>query len=157
MMYKDFRDILFALNAEKAKYLIVGGYAVSVHTEPRATKDLDLWIKTDAENSDAVYRALIVYGAPLAGMTAEDFNTRAQTGFQIGVAPVRIDILHHIDGVIFDEAWQNRVETVIDGDIPVHVISREDLLKNKLESGRLRDLLDVEAIREAASTSKLLP
>jgi hypothetical protein len=113
MMYKDFRDILFALNAEKAKYLIVGGYAVSVHTEPRATKDLDLWIKTDAENSDAVYRALIIYGAPLAG--------------------------------------------VIDGDIPVHVISREDLLKNKLESGRPRDLLDVEAIREAASTSKLLP
>jgi len=151
MMDKDFRDILFALNAQGAKYLIVGGYAVSSYTEPRATKDLDLWIKTDTENSYAVYRALAAYGAPLADVTPEDFNNKAQTGFQIGVAPVRIDILHHIDGVSFDEAWQNRTETLMDGDIPVYVISREDLIKNKLESGRPRDLLDIDAIRDASS------
>jgi hypothetical protein len=64
-MFKDFRDILFALNAQGAKYLIVGGYAVSSYTEPRATKDLDLWIKTDPKNSEAVYRALVAYGARL--------------------------------------------------------------------------------------------
>jgi len=154
MMYKDFRDILFALNAQGAKYLIVGGYAVSSYTEPRATKDLDLWIKTDTENSHAVYRALVAYGAPLADITPEDFKAKAQTGFQIGVAPVRIDILHHIDGVLFDEAWQNRTETLMDGDIPVYVISRDDLIKNKLESGRPRDLLDIDAIRDASSIEK---
>lgn len=149
-MEKDFRDILLALNKQGAKYLIVGGYAVSVHAEPRATKDLDLWIKTGAENSAAVYRSLAAFGAPLGGMTVEDFNMRAQTGFQIGVAPVRIDILHKIDGVTFDEAWEKRVDGMMDGNIPVHVLSREDLISNKLQSGRARDLLDVEAIRKAA-------
>jgi hypothetical protein len=94
---QDFRDILIALNAERAKYLVVGGYAVSVHSEPRATKDIDLWIKTDAENSRAVYRALVAFGAPLGGISIEDFDLKANTGFQIGVAPVRIDLLHHID------------------------------------------------------------
>jgi len=151
MLEPDYRDILFALNAEKAKYLIVGGFAMSVHAQPRATKDLDLWIKTDAENSLAIYRALIAYGAPMTGVTPEDFNERAQTGFQIGVAPVRIDILHKIDGVAFEEAWERRVEGMLDGDIPVHVISREDLLTNKLESGRPQDLVDVQAIRKAAA------
>ena len=151
-MNKDFREILSALNVQGAKYLIVGGYAMSAYSEPRTTKDLDIWIKTDAENSVAVYRALIAYGAPLGGISAEDFNSRAQTGFQIGVAPVRIDILHQIDGVSFDEAWKNRVEALTEDGIPVYVISREDLIRNKLESARPRDLLDVEAIREAAST-----
>lgn len=152
-MHPDFRDILLALNAQNAKYLIVGGYAVGVHSEPRATKDLDLWIKTDSENSELVYKALIAYGAPLAGVTPADFNERAKTGFQIGVAPVRIDILHHIDGVTFDEAWERRVNDFLDG-IPVYVISREDFITNKLESGRPRDLLDIEDIRAAAKHRK---
>ena len=154
-MHKDFRDILFALNEQGAKYLVVGGYAVSVHAEPRATKDLDLWIKTGTENCLAVYKALVAFGAPMAGMTPEDFNVRAQTGFQIGVAPVRIDLLHEIDGVTFDEAWENRIEAVLDGDTPAQVISREDLLANKLRSGRPRDLLDIEAIQEAGLAPKL--
>jgi hypothetical protein len=153
-MHPDFRDILIALNAQNAKYLVVGGYAVGAHSEPRATKDLDLWIQTSAENSEAVYRALASYGAPLEGVTPEDFNGAAKTGFQIGVAPVRIDILHQIDGVAFDEAWERRVRESLDG-ISVDVISREDLIKNKLASGRPRDLLDVEDIRNAATFRKL--
>jgi hypothetical protein len=151
---KDFRDILTALNAEQAKYLVVGGYAVSVHSEPRATKDIDLWIKTDAQNSRAVYRALVAFGAPLGGISIEDFDLKVKTRFQIGVAPVRIDLLHQVDGLTFDEAWENRVEGLLDGNIPVYVISREDLIRNKLASGRKRDLLDVEAIHEAASQQK---
>ena len=152
-MHPDFRDILLALNAQNARYLIVGGYAVGVHSEPRATKDIDLWIQTSADNSRAVYRALVAYGAPLAGVTPEDFDVRAKTGFQIGVAPVRIDILHHLDGVTFEEAWERRVNDALDG-IPVCVISREDLITNKLSSGRPRDLLDVAEIRKAATFRK---
>jgi hypothetical protein len=151
---RDFRKILIALNAQDAKYLVVGGYAVSVHSEPRATKDIDLWLKTDAENSRAVYRALVAFGAPLGGVSIEDFNLKATTGFQIGVSPIRIDLLHQVDGLTFDEAWENRVEGLLDVDVPVYVISREDLIRNKLASGRKRDLLDVEAIREAAPHQK---
>jgi len=96
-----------------------------------------------------LFKGLIAYGAPLFGVSAEDFNEHAKTGFQIGVAPVRIDILHHIDGVSFDEAWGRRVNDSLDG-VPVYVISREDLILNKLESGRPRDLLDVQDIKNAA-------
>jgi hypothetical protein len=148
-MEKDFRDILLALNHANAKYLVVGGYAVSIHAQPRATKDLDLWIETTAENSVAVFRALAAYGAPLGGLTAEDFHRLAKTGFQIGVAPYRIDILHEIDGLTFAEAWESRVETVMDDDIPVHLIGREELVRNKMISGRPQDLADVAAIRKA--------
>jgi hypothetical protein len=153
-MDPDFHDILLALNVHNAKYLVVGGYAIGVHSEPRATKDLDLWVLTDIVNSKAVYRALVAYGAPLTGVSPEDFNEKAKAGFQIGVAPARIDILHQIDGVSFDEAWERRVEDWLDG-IPVHVISREDLIENKLASGRPRDLLDVEAIRKAAKYRRM--
>jgi hypothetical protein len=152
-MPPEFRDILLALNAQNARYLLVGGYAVGVYSEPRATKDLDLWIQMSAENSLAVYYALVAFGAPLSGVTPEDFNARAQTGFQIGVVPVRIDILHSLDGVRFEEAWERREHDSLDG-IPVNVISREDLIENKLASGRPRDLLDIKEIRKAATYRK---
>jgi hypothetical protein len=153
-MEKDHRDILLALNAQHAKYLIVGGFAMGTHAEPRATKDLDLWIKTDEANSLAVYHALVAYGAPMKGVTPEDFNETAKTGFQIGLPPLRIDILHSIDGVNFDEAWDRRVETQTEDGIAVYVISREDLLTNKLTVGRLQDIADVDAIRKASRFEK---
>lgn len=149
-MDKDLRDILFALNAHDVKYLLVGGYAVGVYTEPRTTKDLDVFIKSDAENSPKVFRALAEYGAPLDGLTSDDFNNRPGTVFQIGTPPLRIDILQRISGVNFDEAWEDRVEGTLDG-IPTHVISKEHLIRNKLAVGRKQDILDVENIREAAS------
>jgi predicted nucleotidyltransferase len=145
----DLRDILSALNAHEVKYLLVGGYAVGVYSEPRATKDLDIFIQSDPENGEAVFRALAEYGAPLEGMTAADFSNKPDSVFQIGVPPVRIDILQSISGVTFDEAWENRITAFID-EIPTNVISRDDLIRNKLAAGRRRDLLDVEDIREAA-------
>jgi len=145
----DLRDILSALNAHEVKYLLVGGYAVGVYSEPRATKDLDIFIQSDPENGEAVFRALAEYGAPLEGMTAADFCNKPDSVFQIGVPPVRIDILQSISGVTFDQAWENRITAFID-EIPTNVISRDDLIRNKLAAGRRRDLLDVEDIREAA-------
>jgi hypothetical protein len=145
---KDFQELLSAFNAHGAKYLVVGGYAVGVHSEPRATKDIDVWIKPDDINSQAVFRALAAFGAPLAGFTAQDFNDSAQSIFQMGQPPSRIDIMQAIDGVGFDDAWESRIDTVIDN-IPTHVISSEMLIQNKLATGRPRDLLDVEDIREA--------
>ena len=145
MMTKDFKDLLRALNAHGAKYLIVGGHALAVHHIPRMTKDLDLFIRSDAENAKAVFRALAQFGAPLQGMTEADFVDG--TIFQIGQEPDRIDVLQRIDGVSFDEAWANRIEGKIDGEVPASVISRDDLIRNKLASGRDQDLLDVKKLR----------
>jgi len=148
MMPRDLKDLLRAFNDHAVKYLVVGGYAFGVHAEPRATKDLDIFIRSDKENSEAVFRALAQYGAPVAGMSADDFMDG--TAFQIGQPPARIDLLQHIDGVSFDEAWENRVEGTLDGEVRTMVISREDLIRNKLASGREQDLLDVKKLRDVA-------
>ena len=149
-MLKDQRDIIAAFNAHGVEYLVIGGHAVGVHVEPRGTKDLDLFIRASHDNSEAVFAALAAFGAPLAGMTPADFNDKATTVFQVGVEPGRIDILQGIAGVRFDEAWDSRVEKLIDGQTPAHFISREHLIQNKLAVGRHQDLADVEKLRESA-------
>jgi hypothetical protein len=152
MMTKDFKDLLRALNANAAKYLIIGGHAFSVHAEPRTTKGLDLFIRSDTDNAKAVFRALAQFGARIQGMSPTDFADGST--FQIGQPPDRIDILQRIDGISFDEAWPNRIEGIIDGEITAPVISREDLIRNKLASGREQDLLDVKTLRKAEKAAK---
>jgi hypothetical protein len=148
-MLKDQRDLLAIFNAHGVKYLVVGAHAVGVHAEPRGTKDLDVLIQADHSNSEAVFAALAEFGAPLAGMSPSDFNDAPGSVFQVGVPPSRVDILQKIEGVTFEEAWPNRIETSIDRGIPTNVISRDDLIRNKLAVGRMQDILDVEKIREA--------
>lgn len=147
MMPQDLKELLLAFNDHGVKYLVVGGYAFGVHAEPRATKDLDIFIRSDEENSKAVFRALAQYGAPLEDLTPSDFMDG--TTFQIGQPPGRIDILQHIDGITFDEAWENRIEGMVDGQVQAAVVSREDLIRNKLASGREQDILDVKTLRAA--------
>ncbi len=153
MMNKDLKELLLAFNAHGVKYLVVGGYAVGVHAEPRATKDLDIFIRADEQNSLAIYRALAAYGAPLHGFNPSDFNDEQGSVFQLGQPPARIDILQRIDGIDFDEAWVDRVEGLVEGEISAHIISRKHLIRNKLEVGRTRDIADVEALRDAALES----
>src|SRR6266436_1783740 len=112
-MFDDFKELLSIFNAHNVKYLVVGGYAVSFHAQPRATKDIDLLIKPDAGNATAVYAALAKFGAPLEGMKVEDFIERDKF-FRLGNPPVMVDLLPEISGVDFDQAWQRRVEAVID-------------------------------------------
>lgn len=150
---EDIRQLLLALNAHGVEYLVVGGWAVGFHSEPRATKDIDLFIRADVKNSEAVFRALAEFGAPLAGLTSADFRDNSTSVFQLGVAPARADILQAIEAVDFDGAWNRRVEFSLEG-ISVNVISAEDLIRNKTKVGRLRDLADVEAIREAGKASR---
>jgi predicted nucleotidyltransferase len=150
MMPRGLKGLLRAFNDQGVKYLVVGGYAFGVHAEPRATKDLDLFIRSDEENSQAVFRALVRYGAPLSGLTPADFKDGST--FQIGQPPARIDILQRIDGVGFDEAWANRIEGVVDGEVRVSIISRDDMIRNKLSSGREQDMLDVKVLRASGLT-----
>jgi hypothetical protein len=129
---------------------VIGAYAVSIHAQPRATKDLDILVKADAENAERVFSALAQFGAPLEGLTPADF---AEPGpfFRMGREPVGVDILTTIPGVEFDEAWPRRIEDVVDpaGGLKASFISREDLIAAKLAAGRPQDLADVYAIRKA--------
>ena len=154
-MYPDFKELLSILNEHRVKYLVVGAYAVAVHAQPRATKDLDILVKADADNAKAVFAALAKFGAPLEGLTAADF---AEPGpfFRMGRAPVGVDILTEIPGIEFDAAWQRRVEDVVDAasGLKAIFISRDDLIATKLASGRAQDLADVEAIRKAAESQR---
>jgi hypothetical protein len=143
-MNSDFEELLSAFNANGVKYLIVGGYAVMLYSEPRYTKDLDVWVEASEENGAKVFRALAAFGAPLAGLTPADF---AAEGFfyQLGRPPARVDILMSVDGVTFEEAWPNRREAPL-GTMPAWFIGREDLIRNKRASARHIDLHDAELL-----------
>src|SRR5260370_22624573 len=134
----------------RVDYLIVGGYAVVKYTEPRYTKALDVWVHNSSGNSVRLYQALAKFGAPLEhdGVTPETF-TKEKIVYQIGVAPVRIDISTHIDGVTFDTAWRNRVHDTIFGE-PVYFISLSDLIANKRATGRSSDLERVKDLEHEA-------
>ena len=135
-----YKELLQLLNESQVEYLIVGGFAVMKYGEPRYTKDLDVWVRNSSQNAARVVAALKKFGAPLDhdGVTADTF-TEKQVVYQIGVAPVRIDILTEITGVEFPEAWAKRVASTFFG-VPVHFISRDDLLTNKRALGRSSDL-----------------
>ncbi|MBV8056189.1 MAG: hypothetical protein JO071_13215 [Deltaproteobacteria bacterium] len=153
-MYQDYKDLLSAFQAHGVKYLIVGGYAVIFHAQPRGTKDMDLLIKADPANAQATYAALAEFGAPLQNLRPEDFADR-NSFFRFGYPPHGVDILPNIPGVDFDAAWERRVEATIDPDsgLKAFFISRDDLIAAKLAAARPQDLADVDAIRKAAASA----
>ena len=138
----DFSDLLRLFNAGRVRYLVIGGYAVIQYAEPHFTAALDLWIGTEPHNAGAVYKALREFGAPLSGLTAADF---AEEGYfcQMGVPPIRVDVLMGIPGIGFETAWERRVEIDFDG-LSVPFISREDLITAKQASGRPQDMIDIQ-------------
>lgn len=145
-----YRELLQCLNEFEVRYLIVGGYAVMKYTEPRFTKDLDVWVDNSAENSVHVFTALQKFGAPLeSDQIGPATFARSNLAYQIGIAPVRVDILTHITGVEFGVAWRSRVEGIIFG-IPVHFISLEQLIANKRAIGRSSDLEQLRHIQRKA-------
>jgi hypothetical protein len=146
-MNSDFKNLLKLFNRFKARYLIVGGHAVMKYTEPRFTKDLDIWVEATPENASLVFKALREFGAPLTNLGEADF---AKEGFfyQMGRPPTRVDILMSIEGLKFGDAWPKRVESDFDG-VSVHVISREDLIANKVAVGRPQDLIDVGSLQDS--------
>lgn len=143
-MNPDFKDLLAEFNAHGVEYLVVGAHALAAHGIVRATKDLDVWVRPSEENAPKVLRALTAFGAPLHDLTIEDL-ARPGLIFQIGVAPVRIDVITVIDGVEFAEAWEGRLEGTF-GAERAPVLSRRHLIQNKKASGRLQDQADVEKL-----------
>ena len=143
----DFKELLSLFREYKVRYMVVGGYAVMKYTEPRFTKDLDLWIATDKTNAEAVYSALKEFGAPLAKLTPKDF-TKEGYFYQMGRAPFRLDIMMSIPGVEFESSWERRIEVRLE-DIIVPFIAKEDLIASKKSSGRPQDLIDVDKLEKA--------
>lgn len=141
-MSQDFRDLLSEFNARSVDYLVVGAYALAAHGRVRATGDLDVWVRPEPGNARRVIAALAAFGAPVRDLTEADLSAPGMV-FQIGVAPIRIDVLTGIDGVDFDAAWADRFMTQFMG-LPVAVLSIEKLIRNKRSAGRPQDIADVE-------------
>lgn len=148
-MNEDFLELLSSLLDAEAKFLVIGAYAVGVHGRPRATKDLDVWIEASEENAPRVLRALQQFGAPLGDLTRADLE-HVGIGFKMGIPPRRIDILTHIEGITFAEAWPNRIEADFGNEVRCPVIGLVDIIKNKRAAGRPQDLADVAVLEKIA-------
>ncbi len=144
MLNTDYKEMLECLLEENVKFLLVDAYAVAVYGYPRATKDIDLFVRSTPDNAAKLMKALRRFGAPLTDISEADFTSEGIV-FQIGSSPRRIDIITRIDGVAFEKAYANKKEVVIEG-LAVPVISVEDLIANKRASGRLQDLADIERL-----------
>ena len=141
MLNPDFRDMLSCLKGEEVEFIVVGAYALAAHGHPRATGDIDIWVRNTSDNAQKIMRALGKFGAPLSQLSEEDF-TSSDLIVQLGIEPCRIDLLTGIDGVEFDEAWEKKVSVMID-DLEVYILSKADLLKNKLATRRDKDRGDI--------------
>src|SRR5919199_6511742 len=124
MLNPDFRDMLSCLKDEGVEFIVVGAYALAAHGHPRATGDIDIWVRSSPENAQKVISALEEFGAPLSNLSVEDFTT-PDLIVQLGVEPCRIDLLTGIDGLNFNEAWGNKLAVTLD-DLEIYVLSRGD-------------------------------
>ena len=140
-----FKELLKKLNEHQVKYLVVGAYAVMKYTEPRYTKDFDIWVEPASANAQRVFEALAEFGAPMDEVQVEDFANR-ELVFQIGIEPLRIDVMMGIKGLEFSDAWPHRVETTFE-DVSMNLLSKEDLLVAKIAAGRPQDMLDVDELK----------
>jgi hypothetical protein len=146
MLNKDYKEILQIFLSENVEFIVVGAYALAAHGLPRATGDIDIWVKPTKENSIKVYNALAKFGAPLYNVEESDFENKNNV-FQIGIIPRRIDIVTEIDGVEFSQAEKNKLILNID-ELNVPVLSLKDLLQNKKSTGREKDKLDAVLIEK---------
>ena len=142
MLNEDYKEMLQILLGNKVKFLIVGAYAMGAYGYPRATGDVDIWVRCSKDNSRKIYKSLLDFGAPLTDLSIDTF-VKEGIVFQIGVAPRRIDVLTQIDGVNFEDAYKDREEIELEG-IVLPFISKENLIKNKKSTGRDKDKLDVK-------------
>ncbi len=146
MLNEDYKEMLQILLKNEVKFLIVGAYAMGAYGYPRATGDFDIWVEASAENSKKLYKSLSEFGAPLSDIREETFVEKG-IFFQIGVVPRRIDIITHIDGIVFEEAYKTK-ELIDVETLQIPFLSKEDLIKNKESTGRKKDKLDADYLKK---------
>ena len=152
MLNDDYKEMLQCLSAHGVRFLVVGAYAMGAYGYPRATGDLDLWVESSPENAEHVYLAISDFGAPMDEIDRQTF-TEPGIVFQIGMAPRRIDLLTHIDGVDFNEAYQAREEIQLGG-LTIPFLSKDHIIQNKKSTGRKKDELDVEYLEGPSPTQE---
>lgn len=150
-MNSDFKDLLRLFAKHDVQFLVVGGYAVMRYSQPRFTKDLDLWLNPNAENADRVLRAFAEFGIPLVDVTADDF-ARHSFQYMVGRAPVLFDFLTSLPGMSFEDCWANRYVDSSEG-FPIPYLGREDLVEAKKKAARPQDLADLDDLQRAGSGS----
>jgi hypothetical protein len=141
----DFKELLALFNARGVEYLVVGAYALAFHGAPRYTGDIDLLVKASPENAAKVLGVLNDFGFQSSGLTADDFQ-KSEHVVQLGVPPVRIDIITSLTGITWEEAIAGK-ESGHYGDVPVCYIGKTAYIKNKRATGRAKDIADIEAIK----------
>ncbi len=143
-MHQDYLELLQSLNANKVRYLVIGGYAVIRYTEPRYTKDLDLWVEASTVNAKRLMKTLRDFGAPVDNLTEEEL---AKPGliYVFGIPPVRVDILNKVKGATFQTAWKDRERVEVEG-TKINFVSRRVLKRLKRAAGRHQDLADLEKL-----------
>lgn len=142
----DFRDLLALLNEHRVEYIIVGAYALAYHGAPRFTGDIDVYVHPTPENARRILHALADFGFLVPNLTVEDFQ-KPNKVVQLGVPPVRVDLVMSITGVSWEDANAHKVSGLF-GDIPVRYLGREQYIINKRAIGRKKDLADLEALGE---------
>jgi hypothetical protein len=144
---RDFAEMLSALSAAGVEFLVVGAHARAAYGEPRATKDLDIWVRPTPENASRVWSALLAFGAPTFDLTVEDL-ARPGLIVQLGVPPYRIDIITELTALTFEEAWLNRTEADFGGSL-YPVIGKREYVLNKRTVGRPQDLADADHVERS--------
>jgi hypothetical protein len=142
---KDFKEFLVLLEQNSVEYLLIGGYAVGMHGYPRATNDMDIYVPVNLENTTKVIATLHEFGFESATL---DLLIKPSSMIRMGIEPNKLEITNFIDGVTFEECYVNRLRVKVD-DIEFNLISLVDLRRNKLASGRFKDLADVENLPES--------
>jgi hypothetical protein len=145
LLNKDFKEFIELLRSNAVEFLVVGAHALAVHGRPRYTGDIDIWVRPEPNNFARLIKALDAFGFAALGVSAEDFMA-PQAMVQLGYPPARIDLLTSIDGVTFDDCFAHRLDVTIGGTL-LPVISIDDLIRNKLATGRAKDLVDVQSLR----------
>ncbi len=140
----DFRDFLKLLNSRQVEYLLIGGYAVCHHGYYRNTVDIDFWIAVHPDNATKLVSLIREFGFNVPELSDQLFLQKGRI-IRMGVEPTRIELLTEISGCDFAECYARRVKGALDG-VPVDIISLADLIKNKLSSGRLKDLSDAQKL-----------
>jgi hypothetical protein len=140
----DFKELLELFNKHKVEYLVVGGYALAFHGAPRFTRDIDLFVRPTRDNAVQILAALAEFGFGSLDLSQEDFTTPGRV-VQLGVAPIRIDILTRVTGVPWERADAGKAPGRY-GDVPVFFIGRDDFIANKRATGRTKDAADIEAL-----------
>lgn len=153
-MNSDLIELLQLLNSHKVKYLVIGGQAVSLHSEPRYTKDFDLWVGADKCNARRLYTVIREFGAPTDAISPEDLATPG-TIFIFGLEPNRFDISNRVKGATFENSYKRRLRVALN-DVSVNFVSLDDLIKIKRATGRPQDLIDLKNLLQTKALTKAL-